>query len=109
MMCEMIVREKRLSVKSMEIKHLYRVISHSVSHSPHRMQNSSQHNLNFIFPSPMSSFQPTAFPPAQPDDPNSPALFKGNIDLVQTQISTVRSLAHEALNAMYVLTLPAAR
>ncbi|KAI0001668.1 hypothetical protein BJV77DRAFT_1063092 [Russula vinacea] len=48
----------------------------------------------------MSSFQPAAFPPAQPDDPNSPVLFKGNIDLVQTQISTVRSLAHEALNAI---------
>jgi len=45
---------------------------------------------------------PTAFPPAQPDDPNSPILFKDNINLVQTQISTVRSLALEALNAMYV-------
>jgi hypothetical protein len=68
------------------------------------MQNNSQHNLNFIFPLPMSSSfvhpQPAAFPPAQPDDPNSPVLFKGNINLVQTQISTVRSLAHEALNAI---------
>lgn len=45
---------------------------------------------------------PTAFPPAQPDDPNSPILFKDNINLVQTQISTVRSLALEALNAMCV-------
>jgi hypothetical protein len=62
-------------------------------------------NLNFIFSPPMSSFghpPPTAFPPAQPDDPNSPVLFKHNINLVQTHISTVRSLAHEALNAMYV-------
>ena len=66
-------------------------------------QSNSQNNLNFIFSSPMSSFghpPPTAFPPAQPDDPNSPVLFKHNINLVQTQISTVRSLAHEALNAM---------
>ena len=45
----------------------------------------------------------TAFPPAQPDDPNSPVLFKDNLNLVQTQINTVRSLAHEALNAMCVL------
>jgi hypothetical protein len=70
------------------------------------MQHSqSQDNLNFIFSAPMSSFvhpPPAAFPPAQPDDPNSPMLFKDNINLVQTQISTVRSLAHEALNAMYV-------
>ena len=76
------------------------------------MQNTSHHNLNFISPPPMSSFihpQPAAFPPAQPDDPNSPALFKGNINFVQTQISTVRSLAQEALNAMCVLTLPAAQ
>ncbi|KAI0296249.1 hypothetical protein BC826DRAFT_1006081 [Russula brevipes] len=51
----------------------------------------------------MSSFvhpPPTAFPLAQPADPNSPVLFKDNIDLVQTQITTVRSLAHEALNAI---------
>jgi hypothetical protein len=64
----------------------------------------SQDNLNFIFSPPMSSFAhppPTVFPPAQPDDPNSPILFKDNINLVQTQISTVRSLAHEALNSMY--------
>ena len=55
----------------------------------------------------MSAFvQPTAvFPPTQPDDPNSPVLFKDNISLVQTQITTVRSLAHEALNAMYVIVL----
>lgn len=74
------------------------------------MQHSqSQDNLNFIFSTPMSSSSssfvhppPTAFPPAQPDDPNSPILFKDNINLVQTQIATVRSLAHEALNAMYV-------
>ena len=72
-------------------------------------QSNSQHNLNFIFSSPMSSFvhpQPTAFPPTQPDDPNSPVLFKHNINLVQTQISTIRSFAHEALNAMYVLHSP---
>jgi len=47
---------------------------------------------------------PTVFPPAQPDDLNSPILFKDNVNLVQTQIATVRSLAHEALNAMYVLS-----
>jgi hypothetical protein len=67
-------------------------------------QSNSQNNLNFIFSSPMSSFvhpQPaSSFPPAQPDDPNSPVLFKHNINVVQTQISTIRSLAHEALNAM---------
>jgi hypothetical protein len=76
-------------------------------------QSNSQNNLNFIFSSPMSSSfvhpQPTAFPPAQPDDPNSPVLFKHNINLVQTQISTVRSVAHEALNAMCVLHSPPAR
>lgn len=76
-------------------------------------QSNSQNNLNFIFSSPMSSSfvhpQPTAFPPAQPDDPNSPILFKHNINLVQTQISTVRSMAHEALNAMCVLHSPPAR
>jgi hypothetical protein len=70
------------------------------------MQHSqSQDNLNFIFSPSMSSFvhpPPTAFPPAQPDDANSPILFKDNINLVQTQISMVRSLAHEALNAMWV-------
>ena len=74
-------------------------------------QSNSHNNLNFIFPSPMSSSsfvhppqQPTAsFAPSQPDDPNSPVLFKHNINLVQTQISTIRSLAHEALNAMCVL------
>lgn len=71
-----------------------------------QQSNSQQHNLNFIFSSPMSSSfvhpqQPTAFPPgAQPDDPNSPVLFKHNINLVQTRISTIRSLAHEALNAI---------
>ena len=74
----------------------------------HSMQHSqSQDNLNFIFSTPMSSLvhpPPTAFPPAQPDDPNSPILFKDNINLVQTQISTVRSLALEALNAMCVLS-----
>ncbi|KAI0308165.1 hypothetical protein B0F90DRAFT_1680647, partial [Multifurca ochricompacta] len=51
----------------------------------------------------MSTFvqpPPTVFPLAQPDDPNSPTLFKDNINLVQTQISTVRSLTHEALNAI---------
>ncbi|KAI0257181.1 hypothetical protein BJV78DRAFT_1115893 [Lactifluus subvellereus] len=51
----------------------------------------------------MSSFvhpQPAVFPPQQPDDLNSPALFKDNITLVQSQISTVRSLAREALNAI---------
>jgi hypothetical protein len=56
----------------------------------------------------MSSFihqPPTAFPPTQPADPNSPVLFKDNIDLVQSQITTVRSLAHQALNAMYVSRL----
>ena len=69
----------------------------------------SQDNLNFIFSSPMSSFvhpPATGFPPAQPDDPNSPILFKDNLNLVQTQISTVRSLAHEALSAMCVLSHP---
>ena len=76
------------------------------SHPLTEMLSNTQHNLNFIFSPPMSSFAPTAFPPAQPDDPNSPVLFKHNINLVQTQISTVRSLAHEALNAMCVLTLP---
>ena len=73
-------------------------------------QSNAQHNLNFIFSSPMSSSfvhpQPTAFPPTQPDDPNSPVLFKHNINLVQTQISTVRSVAHEALNAMCVIHSP---
>ncbi|KAI9512534.1 hypothetical protein F5148DRAFT_1146024 [Russula earlei] len=51
----------------------------------------------------MSTFvhsSPTTFPPAPPVDPNSPVLFKDNIDLAQTQINTVRSLAHEALNAI---------
>jgi len=69
-----------------------------------QMHSHSQNNLNFIFSPTMSSFvnpPPTAtFPPAQPDDPNSPILFKNNINLVQTQISTVRTLAHEALNAI---------
>src|SRR6266404_4597570 len=64
----------------------------------------SHHNQLIL--SSMSTFvQPTVtavFPPAQPDDPNSPVLFKDNISLVQAQITTVRSLAHEALNAMYV-------
>ncbi|KAH9997699.1 hypothetical protein BJV74DRAFT_248186 [Russula compacta] len=76
------------------------------------MHSHSQNNLNFIFSPAMSSFAhppPTAFPPSQPDDPNSPVLFKDNLNLVQTQISTVRSLAHEALNAMCVLILPVAR
>src|SRR6266581_3276304 len=75
-----------------------------------QMQHSQpQDNLNFIFSTPMSSSSsfvhppPTVFPPAQPDDLNSPILFKDNVNLVQTQIATVRSLAHEALNAMYVL------
>lgn len=57
----------------------------------------------------MSSFvhpQPPVFPPQQPDDLNSPALFKDNITLVQSQISTVRSLAREALNAMCVRSHP---
>ncbi|KAH9982848.1 hypothetical protein BGW80DRAFT_1161895 [Lactifluus volemus] len=40
------------------------------------------------------------FPSSQPDEPNSPALFKDNITLIQSQISTVRSLAQEALNAI---------
>jgi len=71
-----------------------------------RRASIAQHSADFIFTRTMSTFvQPTVtavFPPAQPDDPNSPVLFKDNISLVQAQITTVRSLAHEALNAMYV-------
>jgi hypothetical protein len=69
----------------------------------------SQDNLNFTLSPTMSSFvhsQPAMFPSSQPDEPNSPALFKDNITLIQSQISTVRSLAQEALNAMCVLIIP---
>jgi hypothetical protein len=68
----------------------------------------SQDNLNFTLSPTMSSFvhsQPAVFPSSQPDEPNSPALFKDNITLLQSQISTVRSLAQEALNAMCVLII----
>ncbi|KAI0275024.1 hypothetical protein BC834DRAFT_850713 [Gloeopeniophorella convolvens] len=61
----------------------------------------AQNNANFSFSSPfptMASFGHP--PPAQPEDPNSPALFKENVKTVQSQINFVRTLAHQALHSI---------
>ncbi|KAI0257926.1 hypothetical protein BC834DRAFT_916998, partial [Gloeopeniophorella convolvens] len=61
----------------------------------------AQNNANFSFSSPFPTMVSFGHPPtAQPEDPNSPALFKENVKTVQSQISFVRTLAHQALHSI---------